>query len=156
MGTEFKDEIEGLIDKRSKAYTDISDAIWGFAEPRFQEYDSSRLQQEYLKARGFSIRADLAGEETAFIAEYGSGKPVLAFLGEPGAGGGQHRTPSGPWQDQRPWLRPPSSWNGGSGSSGRFKNLYGVPWTSGHHPVLRLSGRGKCRRKGVSGAGRLF
>lgn len=82
MGTEFKDEIEGLIDKRSQAYTDISDAIWGFAEPRFQEYDSSRLQQEYLKARGFSIRADLAGEETAFIAEYGSGKPVLAFLGE--------------------------------------------------------------------------
>ena len=56
MGTEFKDEIEGLIDKRSQAYTDISDAIWGFAEPRFQEYDSSRLQQEYLKARGFSIR----------------------------------------------------------------------------------------------------
>lgn len=82
MGTEFKDEIEGLIDKRSQAYTDISDTIWGFAEPRFQEYDSSRLQQEYLKARGFSIRADLAGEETAFIAEYGSGKPVLAFLGE--------------------------------------------------------------------------
>ena len=82
MGTEFKDEIEGLIDRRSQAYTDISDAIWGFAEPRFQEYDSSRLQQEYLKARGFSIRADLAGEETAFIAEYGSGKPVLAFLGE--------------------------------------------------------------------------
>ena len=82
MGTEFKDEIEGRIDKRSQAYTDISDAIWGFAEPRFQEYDSSRLQQEYLKARGFSIRADLAGEETAFIAEYGSGKPVLAFLGE--------------------------------------------------------------------------
>ena len=28
MGTEFKDEIEGLIDKRSQAYTDISDAIW--------------------------------------------------------------------------------------------------------------------------------
>ena len=33
MGTEFKDEIEGLIDKRSQAYTDISDTIWGCAEP---------------------------------------------------------------------------------------------------------------------------
>ena len=82
MGTEFKDEIEGLIDKRSQAYTDISDTIWGFAEPRFQERESSRIQQEYLSSRGFSIRADLAGEETAFIAEYGSGKPVIAFLGE--------------------------------------------------------------------------
>lgn len=82
MGTEFKDEIEGLIDKRSQTYTDISDTIWGFAEPRFQERESSRIQQEYLSSRGFSIRADLAGEETAFIAEYGSGKPVIAFLGE--------------------------------------------------------------------------
>ena len=82
MGTEFKDDIEGLIDKRSQAYTDISDTIWGFAEPRFQERESSRIQQEYLSSRGFSIRADLAGEETAFIAEYGSGKPVIAFLGE--------------------------------------------------------------------------
>ena len=53
MGTEFKDEIEGLIDKRSQAYTDISDAIWGFAEPRFQERESSRIQQEYLSSRGF-------------------------------------------------------------------------------------------------------
>ena len=82
MGTEFKDEIEGLIDRRSQAYTDISDAIRGFAEPRFQERESSRIQQEYLSSRGFSVRADLAGEETAFIAEYGSGKPVIAFLGE--------------------------------------------------------------------------
>lgn len=82
MEKDFRAEIGALVENRKQAYTDMSDRIWGFAEPRFQEYDSSRLQQEYLKARGFSIRADLAGEETAFIAEYGSGKPVLAFLGE--------------------------------------------------------------------------
>ena len=45
-------------------------------------YTHLRIQQEYLSSRGFSVRADLAGEETAFIAEYGSGKPVIAFLGE--------------------------------------------------------------------------
>ena len=82
MEKDFRAEIGALVENRKQAYTAMSDRIWGFAEPRFQEYDSSRLQQEYLKARGFSIRADLAGEETAFIAEYGSGKPVLAFLGE--------------------------------------------------------------------------
>lgn len=82
MEKDFRAEIGALVENRKQAYTDMSDRIWGFAEPRFQEYDSSRLQQEYLKARDFSIRADLAGEETAFIAEYGSGKPVLAFLGE--------------------------------------------------------------------------
>ena len=82
MEKDFRAEIGALVQDRTQAYTAMSDRIWGFAEPRFQEYDSSRLQQEYLKARSFSIRADLAGEETAFIAEYGSGKPVLAFLGE--------------------------------------------------------------------------
>ncbi len=140
----------------------MSDRIWGFAEPRFQEYDSSRLQQEYLKARGFSIRADLAGEETAFIAEYGSGKPVLAFLGEFDALSSLEQEADS--TERRPV---PGKTNGhGCGhhllgtaavaASDALKNLYGVPWTSGHHPVLRLSGRGKCRRKGVSGAGRLF
>ena len=40
------------------------------------------LQHDIKDRQGFSIKADLAGEETAFIAEYGSGKPVIAFLGE--------------------------------------------------------------------------
>jgi len=82
MGKDFRTELDGIIEERKTNYTDISNAIWGYAEPRFQETDSSKLQQEYLKSRGFSVRADLAGEETAFIAEYGSGKPVIAFLGE--------------------------------------------------------------------------
>lgn len=54
MEKDFRAEIGALVENRKQAYTDMSDRIWGFAEPRFQEYDSSRLQQEYLKARGFS------------------------------------------------------------------------------------------------------
>ncbi len=82
MEETFRDEVIRKIEESHAEYTRISDEIWGYAEPRFQEQQSSRLQQEYLKSRGFSIRADLAGEKTAFIAEYGSGKPVIAFLGE--------------------------------------------------------------------------
>lgn len=82
MGANYRDELIALIEGNRQAYTDMSDTIWGYAEPRFQEYKSSELQQEYLKSRGFSVKADLAGEETAFIAEFGSGKPVIAFMGE--------------------------------------------------------------------------
>ena len=82
MENDFRKEIAELIDKEKQTYTKLSDAIWEYAEPRFQEVESSRDQQEYLSSRGFQIRADLAGEQTAFIAEYGQGKPVLAFLGE--------------------------------------------------------------------------
>ena len=79
MDAEYRTLIAETIDKRAKEYTDLSDEIWGYAEPRFQEYESSRAQQEFFKSRGFSVKAGLAGEETAFIAEYGSGKPVIAF-----------------------------------------------------------------------------
>ena len=82
MGDNFREEIIALVEERRDAYTAMSDEIWGYAEPRFQEEKSSKLQQEYLKSRGFSVKADLAGEETAFIAEFGSGKPIIAFLGE--------------------------------------------------------------------------
>jgi aminobenzoyl-glutamate utilization protein B len=75
-------DIAALITKHEALFTDMSDRIWGFAEPRFQEYQSSELQQKVLADLGFSIRAGLAGQETAFIAEWGSGKPVIAILGE--------------------------------------------------------------------------
>ncbi|MBO4976217.1 MAG: amidohydrolase, partial [Lachnospiraceae bacterium] len=82
MKCDYRDKVSSMIEARRQSYTDISDAIWGFAESRFQEYESSKIQQEYLKSRGFAVKADLAGEETAFIAEWGTGKPVIAFVGE--------------------------------------------------------------------------
>ena len=82
MVMDYRNIISELVDEKKQVYAEMSDAIWGFAEPRFQEFESSKIQQEYLASRGFAIKADLAGEETAFIAEYGSGKPILAFLGE--------------------------------------------------------------------------
>ena len=79
---EYIREISEKIDSKREYYAGISNKIWEFAEPRFQEYKSSELLQQSLKEEGFSVRSNLAGEETAFIAEYGSGKPVIGFLGE--------------------------------------------------------------------------
>ena len=79
---EYIKKSQKKIDSKKDYYAEISNKIWEFAEPRFQEYRSSELLQHVLKQAGFSIKADLAGEKTAFIAEYGSGKPVIAFLGE--------------------------------------------------------------------------
>jgi len=79
---DFRKYFSDFIERKATDFTNISDEIWGFAEPRFQEYKSSQLQQDYMKEQGFKVTVDLAGEETAFIAEYGSGKPVIAFLGE--------------------------------------------------------------------------
>ena len=79
---EYIKEISEKIDSKKEYYAKISNKICEFAEPRFQEYKSSELLQQSLKEEDFSVKANLAGEETAFIAEYGSGKPVIGFLGE--------------------------------------------------------------------------
>ena len=79
---DYRTFISDYIEKNSADFTKISDEIWGYAEPRFQEYKSSKAQQDYMASQGFKLQVDLAGEETAFIAEYGSGKPIIAFLGE--------------------------------------------------------------------------
>ena len=79
---EYIKEISEKIDSKKEYYAKISNRIWEFAEPRLQEYKSSELLRQSLKEEGFLVRSNLAGEETAFIAEYGSGKPVIGFLGE--------------------------------------------------------------------------
>lgn len=75
-------ELSALIDARSKECTDLSDQIWGFAESRFQEFQSSKLDAAYLESQGFKVKLGVADEDTALVAEYGSGHPIIGFLGE--------------------------------------------------------------------------
>jgi aminobenzoyl-glutamate utilization protein B len=70
------------IDAASAHYADVARQIWQFAEVGYQDVQSSALLQAELKAAGFSVKNGVAGEPTAFIAEFGSGKPVIALLGE--------------------------------------------------------------------------
>jgi aminobenzoyl-glutamate utilization protein B len=48
----------------------------------YLEEKSAALQQKTLGDEGFSIKSGVAGIPTAFTAEYGSGSPVIAILGE--------------------------------------------------------------------------
>ncbi len=70
------------IDQNGERFEAVSDAVWGFAETCFTEYQSSKLQREVMEQEGFRITTPVCGMDTAFIAEYGSGAPVIAFLGE--------------------------------------------------------------------------
>ena len=42
MAGAFRDEVIRKIEESHAEYTRISDEIWGYAEPRFQEEQSSR------------------------------------------------------------------------------------------------------------------
>ena len=73
--------LDGL-DARATHYSAVAKEIWTLAEVGYMEEKSSALLQSELKGAGFTVKADVAGEPTAFVAEYGSGKPVIAILGE--------------------------------------------------------------------------
>src|SRR3954468_8107708 len=70
------------IDAKREKYAGVAKEIWGFAEVGYQEHKSSALLQQELKAAGFQVRAGAAGLPTAFVATFGSGKPVIAIIGE--------------------------------------------------------------------------
>ncbi len=77
-----KKELCSWIDKNNNYLCSISDRIWEFAEIAMLEYKSSRLMKTELKKAGFEIMDNAAGMPTAFVASYGSGKPVIGMLAE--------------------------------------------------------------------------
>lgn len=77
-----KDLLNSLMEEKREVFTDMSDSIWGYAEPAFHETKSMELQRDILKNEGFEITEQVADIPTAFKASYGNGKPVIAFLGE--------------------------------------------------------------------------
>lgn len=60
----------------------LSDSIWTWAETALLENKSSALLAYYAEKNGFKVTRGIAGLPTAFIAEYGSGKPIIGILGE--------------------------------------------------------------------------
>lgn len=77
-----KKDVLNYLDANQERYFKISDQIWDFAEIKFDEYKSVEVQINELKNEGFTIERDAAGLETALIATYGTGKPIIGLLGE--------------------------------------------------------------------------
>jgi len=63
-------------------YKKIAVQIWDYAEVGYKEYKSSALLQQTLKDNGFTVDTAVAGIPTAFVAQFGSGKPVIGLLAE--------------------------------------------------------------------------
>ena len=76
------DAILASLDAKAPGYAGVAKQIWSFAEVGYQETKSSALLQEQLRAAGFKVESGVAEIPTAFVATYGSGKPVIGILGE--------------------------------------------------------------------------
>lgn len=47
-----------------------------------KEHKSAKVLSDYAEQQGFRVQRNVAEIPTAFIAEYGSGKPIIGILGE--------------------------------------------------------------------------
>lgn len=77
-----KAALAASIDARRADYIGIASQIWSFAEVGYQEQKSSALLQQELRRAGFAVQSGVAGMPTAFVASYGSGKPVIGIIAE--------------------------------------------------------------------------
>ncbi len=77
-----KQAIIASVEKHKANLIAISDSIWALAEEAFREHNSSELLASYAEKNGFIVERGVAGMPTAFVATYGSGKPVISVLGE--------------------------------------------------------------------------
>ncbi len=70
------------LDSQAELLGRTNRKIWSFAETGLGEARSSAELQQLLRANGFKVEAGVANMPTAFVATYGSGRPVIGILAE--------------------------------------------------------------------------
>ncbi len=70
------------LDDKANFYTDIAMQLWNNPELGYLENESSALLQQTLADAGFQVEAGVADIPTAFVAEYGSGSPIIGIMAE--------------------------------------------------------------------------
>jgi len=82
MSENVKKKAFQWISENESDIIQVSDKIWELAELGLKEFKSSALLVEQLRKAGFNIEMGVAGMPTAFVATWGSAKPVIGIMGE--------------------------------------------------------------------------
>jgi aminobenzoyl-glutamate utilization protein B len=112
----LKDQLTASVDRRAPALVALSDEIWRHAELGLLERKSAALLVDYLTANGFSVETGVANMDTAFVASWGRGGPVIGFLGE-------YDALPGVSNEAVPWQKPVAA---GASGHGCGHNLLGA------------------------------
>ena len=118
--TKEKKTVFDWVDANQVRMSDFDQRIWGYAEPAWREYKSSRAYCDLLEKEGFNVTRGTGGMPTAFVATFGQRKPVIATYAE-------YDAVPGTSQKQVPYKAPRDGLN---------------PWAAGHtdpHSSLGVS-----------------
>jgi aminobenzoyl-glutamate utilization protein B len=75
----LKQEALTKIDARAKLVQEIVDHVFSFGELGFQEIETSKYLTGLLEKNGFTVQRGVADIPTAWVARWGSGKPVISL-----------------------------------------------------------------------------
>ena len=76
---ELKQTVAIGVNLRAKLVQEMVDSVFSFAEPGFQEVETSKYITGILEANGFVIERGIAGIPTAWTATWGTGGPLIAL-----------------------------------------------------------------------------
>ncbi len=79
---EVKQRVAEEIKRLHPRLTSMSHTLHENPEILFQEHKAAALLTNELDEQGFDVQRGVAGLETAFVATYGNGDPVVGFLAE--------------------------------------------------------------------------
>jgi len=75
----IKADLAGQVDAMKKQAQVMVDSVFSFGELGMQEFETSKYLTGILEKEGFKVTRGVAGIPTAFVAEWGSGKPVISL-----------------------------------------------------------------------------
>ena len=75
----LKQQAAADVESMKEFSQQMVDSVFSFAELGFQEFETHRYIIGILKKNGFTVQEGIGGIPTAFMASWGSGKPVLAL-----------------------------------------------------------------------------
>src|SRR6059036_1616741 len=75
----LKKEAVADVEQMKDFSAQMVDQVFSYGELGFQEFETSRYLIDTLKKNGFQIKEGISGIPTAWIATWGSGKPVIAL-----------------------------------------------------------------------------
>jgi aminobenzoyl-glutamate utilization protein B len=79
---QLKREAYDVVDRNHDWMARVNDAIYSYAELGFQEYKTVGLVTDILREAGFEVQLGVAGMPTAYMATYGSGRPVIGLMAD--------------------------------------------------------------------------
>lgn len=78
----LKQAAREMVEGRRTLTQQMVDSIFSFSELGYQEIETSRYVTAILEKNGFRITRGVAGLPTSWVAEWGAGKPIIAFMAD--------------------------------------------------------------------------